>query len=216
VKQSLVLVCLWAVCNVMLLAQGGRAARVVHTTEKSATHVPPQEAPAGLKNIYSNLKSKTDLYLDTVGRADEGPNSFSGGSQFAAMPFTPKSNSHVSQVRVAVQYYIGANQVNLSLYGDTNDAPGTMLAGPITVANLPNAGTCCTLAVANFSSVAVTGGTQYWVVADTPLTGTGSDFQGVWDFVAVDVPQAVNIKGGGWYGFSGLYEVAGQVLGTIP
>lgn len=216
-KKNVALVCLLALWNLALFAQTVKGPGIVHTPEKSAIHVPPQAAPAALKVIYSNLGSKTDLYRDTVGRYVAGPNSGYPYTEFVGMPFTPKANSHVSQVGVAVQFQgRGSNQVNLSIYGDTDGAPGTLLAGPVTVTNLPNAGTCCTLTVANFSPVAVTGGTQYWVVADTPLTGAGSDFEGPWDFVAKYFPQAVNVNGFGWTGLSGLYEVAGQVLGTIP
>ena len=91
-----------------------------------------------------------------------------------------------------------------------------MLAGPVTVTNLSDSGTCCTLAVANFSPIAVTGGTQYWVVADTPQTGTGSDFDGSWAFVLLHIPQASS-EGSGWSGFNGtVTEAAGKVLGSIP
>ena len=215
-KRTLLFVCLLVFCNLTLLGQTGRIPRIAHTTEKSAIHVPPQEAPAGLKTIFSNLgKSKTDLYNDSSGLSLEGPNA-ANGAVFVGTAFTPKANSHVSQVRVAVGHLSGANQVNFSLYADLGGAPGTLLAGPVTVTNLPTFGTCCLLAVANFPLVAVTGGTQYWVTADTPLTGTGSDFYGGWYFVAPSVPDTVN-TGSGWvqYTFFGG-DVAGEVLGTIP
>jgi hypothetical protein len=215
VKKTL-FACFLTFYTLTAVAQTGQTSRIVHTKEKSAIHVPPQEAPAGLKKIYSNLgKSKTDLYNETFGYGIEGP--LAGGlTQFVGMPFTPKSDSHVSQVQVAMGYNgTGNNQVNLSIYTDSRNAPGTLLAGPVTVTNLPDGGTCCILTVANFSSVAVTGGTQYWVVADTPLTGTGSDFSGIWNFVVTYIPQAVN-QGSGWFGFNGLTEAAGEVLGTIP
>jgi hypothetical protein len=119
-------------------------------------------------------------------------------------------------VQVAVHYSSGANQVNLSIYGDSSGVPGTLLAGPVTVTNLPTHGTCCALAVANFSSVGVTGGTQYWVVADTPLTGTGSDFAGGWsEVVRPSIPSAYN-RGKGWSPTNSDTLVAGEVLGTIP
>ena len=203
-------------CNLTLFAQTEKGPRIVHITEKSAIHVPPQEAPAGLKKIYSNLgKSKTDLYNDINGWIVSGPNA--AGTEFIALPFTPKSNSHVSQVQVAVQWNgWGANQVNLSIYGDSGGLPGTLLAGPVTVTNLPDAGTCCLLAVASFTPVAVTAGTQYWVVADTPLTGTGSDFYGVWDLTVKRVIPMALSYGSSWYGFNADELVAGAVLGTIP
>jgi hypothetical protein len=187
----------------------------VHIAERWAIHVPPQEAPAGLQKIYSNLgSSKTDLYNSRDFWIVTGPRT-TFGEEFWAIPFTPKSNSHVSQVRVAVQYVSGANQINLSIYGDASGAPGTPLAGPVTVTNLPTEGTCCTLTVANFSPVAITGGTKYWVVGDTPLTGTGSDFDGGWAWAVPTLPEAAN-NGSGWRTFAGNSLAAGAVLGTIP
>lgn len=214
-KKALLFVCLSTLCNLTLLAQ----TRAVHTPEKSAIHVQPQEIPEVLRTIYSNLGTKTDLYLDTDGWSLTGFNSYGGDSSAfsIALPFTPKSNSHVSQVRVAVQYAgSGANQVNLSIYGDSNGVPGTVLAGPVTVKNLPDYGTCCALTVANFTPIVVTSGTRYWVVADAPTSGAGSDFVGVWDWVSKI------ILFGGSNGVDGWQEInidglpAGQVLGTIP
>ncbi len=215
-KKTLLFTCLLLFCNLTLFAQTEQSPRIMHVKEKSAIHVPPQEAPAGLTKIYSNLgSSKTDLYNDLSGWVVWGPHSSSGGPFFVGIPFTPKSNSHVSQVQVAVQYVGGANQVNLSIYGDTNGAPGTLLAGPVTITNLPNAGTCCHLAVANFSPLAVTAGTRYWVVADTPLTGTGSDFSGMWNIVVKTIPMGTD-GGSGWQPTNADVLAAGEVLGTIP
>lgn len=213
-KKTLMFVCVLVLCNLTLFAQT-RYPRIVHTHEKSAIHVPPQEAPAGLTKIYSNLgKSKTDLYACCWGWGVQGP---INGSEFVAIPFTPKSNSHVSQVQVAVSYAgVGANQVNLSIYGDSGGLPGTLLAGPVTVTNLPEYGTCCTLAVGSFTPVAVTGGTRYWLVANTPLTGTGSDFAGEWNMVAKIIPMAFADDGDGWFTETANDLPAGEVLGTIP
>jgi hypothetical protein len=63
--------------------------------------------------------------------------------------------------------------------------------------------------------VAVTAGTPYWVVADTPLTGQGSDSTNAWDFVIAVIPQAFNI-GNGWFVKDENQQVAGEVRGTIP
>ncbi len=216
VKKALLFTYLFLPCSLTLFAQTEQSPRIVHVKEKSAIHVPPQEAPAGLTKIYSNLgSSKTDLYNDLSGWVVWGPHSSSGGPFFVAIPFTPKSNSHVSQAQVAVQYVGGANQVNLSIYGDTNGAPGTLLTGQVTITNLSSAGTCCHLAVANFSPLAVTAGTRYWVVADTPLTGTGSDFSGIWNIVVKTIPMGTD-GGGGWQPTNADVIAAGEVLGTIP
>lgn len=218
-KKTGLFACILVICNLTLLAQTENRPRVLHTPEKSAIHVPPQEPPAGLKKIYSDLgKSKVELYYDASGWLLSGPNSQIGFNSFIALPFIPKSDSHVSQVQAAVLYQgSGANQVNLSIYGDANFAPGTLLAGPVTVTNLPDSGTCCTLAVADFTPLAVTGGARYWVVVDTPLTGIGSDFQGNWAFsVKPAIPLADNIADAGWSATDGNQVPAGEVLGTVP
>lgn len=217
-RKILMFVFVLIVCNLTLFAQTGQSPRIVHTKEKSEIHVPPQEAPAGLRKIYSNLgKSRPNLYLDNYGWGVTGPNSIQGYAEFVGMPFTPKSDSHVSQVQVAVQWNgTGANQVNLSIYWDLNGVPGMLLAGPVTVTNLPDFGTCCTLAVANFSPLAISGGVRYWVVADTPASGTGSDFMGSWDFVVQGKIPPMAYGGSPWYLFPTLEEPAGEVLGSIP
>jgi hypothetical protein len=220
VKRTIeMLLCVATFCNLTLFAQVGKRPEIVQTTEKSAIHVPPQEAPTGLTKIYGNLGTKTNLYNDTSGWQVNGPNSlFVNYPNFVALPFTPKSNSHVSQVRAAVGYNMsGQNQVNLSLYSDTNGVPGTLLAGPVTVTNLHISGTCCSISIANFPPVAVNGGSQYWVVADTPLSGTGSDFIGVWNLVAKPVFRvAFNSNEIGWFATDADLLPAGEVLGTVP
>jgi hypothetical protein len=216
VKKILMFVFLLLFCSLTLFAQTKAGPRAVQTTQKSAIYVPPQEDAVALKKIYSNLGTKTDPYwVNAHSWQVSGPNS-AKGANFIAMPFTPKYNSTVEQVQVAVLYNnSGVNQVNLSIYGDSGGAPGTLLAGPVTVTNLAEAGTCCTLAVANFTPVAVTAGTQYWVVADTPLSGTGSDFFGVWNHVAKDIPMSFN-RGSGWNKDTADNLPAGEVLGTVP
>jgi hypothetical protein len=217
-KNVLILFCSVSFCSLILLAQTGKPPRAVHAAEKSPIHVPAQDEPTALAKIYGNLGSKTDAYSDENWWVVAGPNSQSGQQHFFGLPFTPKVNAHVSQVQAALQYNgSGANQVNLSIYGDNAGAPGTLLAGPVTVTNLPESGTCCTLVVANFSPVSVIEGTRYWVVADTPASGTGSDFYGTWDWVPKPLyPQAYS-TGSGWIGYNSTNaEAAGEVLGTIP
>jgi hypothetical protein len=216
-RKPLLLVCFLALCSVTLFAQAGERPKALHAPEQSAVRVPPQETPAGLTVIYSNLYTKTDLYNEHDGWTVSGPDS-SVGTSFVAIPFTPKSDSHVSEVGVPVHYVgSGANQVNLSLYADADGIPGTLLAGPVTVKNLALWGTCCTLTMAKFAPIAVTGGLQYWVVADTPLTGTGSDFYGTWDYVAPGIYLFAYSHGDGWNGLDAIdSEAAGAVLGTVP
>jgi hypothetical protein len=70
------------------------------------------------------------------------------------------------------------------------------------VTDVPVEFACCKLAVANFAtSVAITAGVQYWIVADTASSGTGSDFNGVWSPTPPS-KLAVGInEGSGWFPF---------------
>jgi hypothetical protein len=214
-----IIVCMLMVAALPTVAQTTKSQRAVHTQEKFANHVAPQAIPEGLKVIYSNLGTKTDLYNATDGWEVDGFNSFGGTTDAfgVALPFTPRSDSHLSEVRVAVQYDgSGANQVNLSIYSDSNGIPGTVLAGPVTVKNLPDTGTCCTLTSASFTPLAVTGGTEYWVVADTPVSGDGSDFVGVWDWVSRKLIFGGTNGNTGWVASNAITLPAGEVLGTLP
>lgn len=218
-KKAILVSCILTTCHLFLYAQPSNPARAVHAKQKPGLHVPAQEIAEGLTKIYSNLGPKNDEYLATDGWSITGFNSF-GGSKYAfeiALPFTPKSNSHLSQVRAALQYYgSGANQVNLSIYSDSSGIPGTLLAGPVTVKNLPKFPSCCRLAVANFTPMTLTGGTQYWIVGNTPVSGQGSDFVGVWDWNYKVLPFAGSNGVNGWFAEVGDTWPAGAVLGTIP
>jgi len=182
-----------------------------------------QAAPAALQKIYSNLGPSTSAY-DNDGWELEGPGAYGGSSYYdvIGMAFTPAANATVRQLRAAIQYDAsGANQINFSLYSDSGGIPGTLLAGPVTVTNLPTFGTCCTLAIADISpGVAVTAGVQYWVVVGPPSSGTGSDFVGSWNFIPppkANYIEGSNVDGDGWFS-EGVFtsEPAGAVYGTTP
>lgn len=226
-KRALFLLCLFALCNLTLLAQTGKVPRAGHTTEKSKIHVAPQAVPARLIKIFSNLgPNQFNVYTDTDGWDVTGPDaviieaSASGTTsfqQFTGIPFTPSSNAQVTQVRAAVQYVSGDKLFYLSIHGDSGGTPGTLLAGPVAVTHLPDFGTCCTLAAANFDPpLAVTGGTQYWVVASTPTSGKGANFSGLWDWVYQgDVPPVFAVVDEFFEGERpALATPAVEVLGT--
>jgi hypothetical protein len=134
--------------------------------------------------------------------------------------FTPKADSTVTVIRAALLFSdqgTGApNQINVSLYSDAGGVPGEIIAGPHTVKNLADAGTCCALATWRFDKgVSVFAGAQYWVVADTPATGTGSDSVALWDAVFPSIPEALN-DGTAWFPFNGDTRFGLAVLGTVP
>ena len=175
--------------------------------------------PAALQLIFSNLTNSATAAYSTGGGYDvAGALSGLGNEQFLALPFKPTANAHVEQLRAAIQYISGTNQVELSLYSDAGGVPGTPLSAPVTVTNLPTFPACCTLAVATLKkAVAVTAGTTYWVVAQEPATGPGSDFEGVWNFVSPEaLPVAYNLGSGFVSTPAVIEQSAGAVYGTIP
>jgi hypothetical protein len=211
--------CLFVLCGANVLAQeSSHTPKVVHTAEKSPIHT-PAEAEAPLVRIFSNLGPATSAYNATIGFLVAGPAS-QFGQVFSAISFTPKSDSTVTEIRAALLFLDqgdGApNQINVNLYDDAGGVPGEIIRGPHTIKNLAEAGTCCVLATwALEKEISVLAGTQYWVVADTPATGTGSNSTAVWDSVFPSVPEAFN-EGTGWSQSNGDTRFGLAVLGTVP
>jgi hypothetical protein len=205
-----------ALSSVPLLAQ---APKYVHWNGTGPRFVEsPAELPATLQLIFSNLSAPPNVYGEG-GWVLAGPNNTPspGYTEFLGLPFTPSADSHVYGALAPLQYYAsGANQVNVSLYSDSDGTPGTLLAGPVTVKDLPDFYSCCKLANAEFASpVAVTAGNQYWIVANTPASGTGSDFYGVWvEMYSTEIFASTN--GSTWFRENGNNEIAGAVYGTTP
>ncbi len=217
--RKIFLLALFTAWGLTVFAQTIQQPQMLHHQGTLVMQVPTQEAAEGTAVIYSSLGTDPNYlynYIDTW--LVSGPNSVVGMSDFIALPFTPKSDSHITQVRAAVLYAgLGADRVNLSIHANSNGHPGKLLAGPVTVTKLPKVLTCCGLAVANFSSVAVKGGIKYWVVADTPKAGQGSDFLGEWaGAVSPVLTLAGNAAGTGWVAFNGNGLPAGDVRGTVP
>jgi hypothetical protein len=208
--------CLFVLCSANLFAQDGSsyAPRVVHTAEKSTIHTPAAEEPSLVK-IYSNLGPPATAYNGAFGFLLAGPNA-AYGQEFLGYAFIPKADSTVTVIQAALQYLSGDNQINLSLYTDAGGLPGTIIAGPNTVKNLPDAGTCCALATWRLrKGTSIFAGVQYWVVVDTPATGTGSNTAALWDIPFPTIPEAVD-QGGEWFPSDGNGRYGVAVLGTVP
>ena len=173
---------------------------------------------ASLVTIYSNIgPSATDEYQDTNGYCVTGTTQSTCGTteQWIAMPFTPAKNSHATVIEAAIQFFAGTNQFQLALYNDVGGAPGASLK-TVEVRNAPAAGTCCTLVSANLGSpgIALTAGTQYWVVATSDDTHAAT-FSSYWAFTNAFV--AYNPAQAGWTEFNDTApEEAGVVKGTVP
>jgi hypothetical protein len=99
--------------------------------------------------------------------------------------FTPASSATVTELQVAVGSFGSTNPgFDLALYTDNGGVPGTALKS-FHIASPPTYGTCCTLDTAKDSAgIAVTGGTQYWIVAKTG--GSTGEFLGGWNMNDTD------------------------------
>ena len=191
-----------------------------HTIHVSPSgRVVPGALPPANITIFSNLgPTPTDLYYSANGWVVTGPADVTFGEQWVAVPFIAKQNSHAFRLQVAVGYLSGTNKFTLGLYSDSGGTVGTALINT-TVTNAPPFGVCCATVTKNLPppGIALTAGTQYWVVARSTPTGA-DDFEGAWAFSNLGV--AFNDAEAGWTTFSvgdfGAGQPAAAVLGTTP
>jgi len=203
---------------VLVLVCGTLPAQTAKPLTAHVNHSPnvtPMQAPAApLKVIFSNLgPTPTNAYDDTNGFFVSGSTGSFGHSQWVAVPFIPKVNATVTQIRVAVGYYFyGTKQIIVGLYSDNSDTVGTALA-TATATSIPDFGTCCRLVTVNIAPTVLTAGTQYWV-AITSDEANAPDFTGIWAQSNL-AKGATNASNGGWYTFTDTWS-AFAVGGTIP
>ncbi len=194
----------------VLLAQSPKIAHTVHT----GAITPMQKSPSSLQVIYSNIgPNASDAYNDTTGYYILGPDNSVGLSEQAiGQPFTPRTSAHVTELLVAVQWISGTKLVNVGLYSDSGGTVGSLLASTESSA-IPAFGSCCHVVDVTIPSTAVSGGTQYWIVASSDDTN-GPDFTGVYD-----ASNLANIAGdvglAGWFSFT-TNTPAAAAKGTIP
>jgi hypothetical protein len=215
------LVCLAALtlsCGT-LFAQA-HSPKVAHATNPSAIRIPAAEPPAGLATIFTNLgPSNTDLYYSLSGWYVAGTNAPDTTEQWIGLPFTPKANSHVTRVQLALGYISGTNKFIVGVYNDNGSgAPGTPIQ-QFAMQNAPAFGVCCALVtkVLSGAGIPVAAGKTYWLVASSNNT-SAPDFEAAWQFSNLAV--AYDPQEGGWSSFQvgdlGAGQPAGAVLGTIP
>jgi hypothetical protein len=195
-----------------VLAQSHQPA-IAHTTPSKVV-TPTRDAPPALAKIYSNLgPTATDNYNDATGYYILGPtNSEALSEQWIALPFKPKANSHVSELRVAVGLISGTPRIIVGLYSDNAGAVGTLLASaPAT--HIPAFGACCSLVTVHITSTAVTAATQYWIGVTTDDTNA-PDFTGVFES-SNDANTGGDESAGTWFTFSNNWPAA-EALGTVP
>jgi hypothetical protein len=157
-----------------------------------------------------------------------GGNSTFPDDQIAAA-FTPSANHTATKIEVAVvqsSLGYGTAGFTLSLNQDAGGVPGKALL-TAQLPGLPNNGSgwCCALIVGSIpSGIALSGGTQYWVV----VNGQGSQTSdaAAWDMNATDqlhpfldaVYCSYTSKcpnGNGWYPFSGTIYGTGAAFAVL-
>jgi hypothetical protein len=210
-----------------LLAQDSLARRPqMATTRHNSSSVihPSEKAPTNCKKLFSNFGPSGDLYDADNGYFVSGlDNTLNEQKQDIAVPFTPKADSTVIQVKLPLQYYgYGYNGATVSIYSDASGLPGSPLAGATKdPKNFQDFGSgCCDLAIAWFpNGVKLKAGTQYWIVGTTDKKST--DSVNTWDFIYNDVAAtfAFQQDDGGWILITQSEGVAGPaaaVYGTTP
>jgi len=196
----------------VLFAQNSRL-KIAH----SVHHGPitqTQKTPGNLQIIFNNMgPNSSNAYNDTTGYYILGPNNSVGLSeQWIGVPFTPRSNAHVSLLLVAVGWISGTNLVNVGLYSDSGGTVGTLLAGGQSSA-IPTFGSCCQVVSINIPPTAVSFGTQYWIVASSDDTNA-PDFTGVFESSNLET-IAGDVGSTGWFSFT-TNTPAAAAKGTVP
>lgn len=209
--------------GIVALAAGGRHGIVTSQDGRLAiaqhgpSHITPGKPSTALTTIAGNLsKYPNGVYFCCYGNTISGPNSFLGTAYWAAIPFTPTANFKVQEVEMSVGWGgAGANGVTVSVNADANGVPGAALA-TIDATNLSAFGDCCTVvAEGGRAGLAVTQGTQYWVVASTD--NNSLDSFDAWAFNSTDMralPMAFYSSSSGVWSAADSLQPGYAVLGT--
>lgn len=152
--------------NGIVTSNGGRVTTATHGASMSIGS--GFQPDAGLSAIYNNFSNyPLGMYWCCQGWTISGPNSLIGATYADAMPFTPATNATATEIAVGVGYVTGTNGVTVSLNADSGNLPGSVIAH-FDGAGLPAFGSCCAVIFKSSSKgVALSAGTQYWVVVQT-------------------------------------------------
>jgi hypothetical protein len=187
--------------------------RTVTATSHGTTQVTPNFIrKPGSATIYSNLATKypNGIYFSGEGDTLCGPDCALNESIEVGGAFTPTANATAKEVDAAVGYIEGTDSITLAIYSDNSGVPGTALWSGSTK-TLPTFGDCCGLAVAKIKGgLALTAGTQYWVVATTDKKQTTTF--AAWNLATTNqitaAPAAYNDNGTGWTGYTTILPPA--------
>ncbi|HEY5048523.1 MAG TPA: choice-of-anchor R domain-containing protein [Rhizomicrobium sp.] len=197
--------------NEASVSKDGLITTIPHAIQSYA--MPTHRDPMA-KVIFSNIgfDYPNGLYFCCYGGTVSGPSSQLGSESWEAAAFTPTATGKVTELEIGVGYVSGTNSVNVGLYSDASGVPGTALASA-DVTGLGTFGSCCMTAILK-KRVAVTAGTQYWVVLSTDSTNT--NVWAAWNFNSTDqidpVTEAYN-SGTGWASYSGVPAFSFAVMG---
>jgi hypothetical protein len=111
--------------------------------------------------------------------------------------FTPTKSTTIRTISVALGYVSGTNAATISLYTDSGGVPGKALVSQ-DVTDIANVGTCCSYSTIKARGVALTAGTQYWVVVGY-AGGVGGAYTNTRD--TVDSFLMAENNGSGWVAF---------------
>lgn len=127
-------------------------------------------SPLGASVIFTDLKSPSasSFLFDVVAGSGFGP------QQSLAAAFAPTTNSTMNEAQVSVYIFfaLGQGDFNLYLYSNSGGAPGSSLETLGTDLIAPKS-KLSLVADSSFAPIALTGGTQYWLVM-TPVDSNSS------------------------------------------
>lgn len=203
-----------------LFAVGGASAQ--QSTRFATAKVPSTQsvvdADSGSTLIFSTLGPVDDVYNGQGGWIVAGPDdTYTNQQQDVAIPFTPKANSTVTQIKLPIQYYdYGTNNGTIEIAADNAGVPGKILAKQ-DVKGLPDFGIgCCKLSVWNLTTgLEVSAATQYWIIATTDKESTTSAY--VWDYNWKGTISSIGVQDnlGGWGVLTFLVSPTAAVYGTL-
>jgi len=219
VGRTLLSIGILALACGLLAAQGVKLSPQMAVARGSAVIHRADAPPPGLKVLYGNLGSKSDLYDDTDGWLIEGPgNGVSGQSQAIANPFSVSADSTLKGLQIALGFIgPGTNNSTVAIFTDASGLPGKAL-GHVDVKNLPTFGTCCAVVtVKDPKGFKMKAGVTYWLVATTDKASQTS--YNAWAYTFNDSSGPIAFEGTAtnnvWTAFTGNQN-AFAIYGTTP
>jgi hypothetical protein len=194
--------------------------KMVSVVQRGGQFTPQLNVKPKAPKIYNNFanfaKYPKGPYWAFEGYAVSGPSGPFGTQVSIGAPFTPMVSATATGVEVAAAWQPGegANGVVVGIYSDSSGVPGTELWTG-NADNLQDVGACCAITHLNIKhGLALTGGTQYWVVLST--SDQESATLDVWLLNEIDQVDPATIAtntGSGWSTSTAMPGPAFAILG---